>query len=592
MIPLKSDTNNDIKDLVLKCVIICLFIFILFLKDNNNMIKSQKRWILFFSILVTFLNVLGHLLFLKGSLEYLFGNWKLLCYFSIKVIWYSFLVYAFISKYYLLIHDFIIGFTFKPLHKKRLFILLIILMLLCWLPYFLLCWPGTLSVDANSSIAQSFNDPTFSSRINTIKLINPNVIINNHHPVFYTLYLGVFSHLGRYLDNMELALSFYTIIQMLIMSCIFSYGFNYMVKQKVPDFIVLCGILFVCLCPTVPFYMVTIIKDVFYIGFMILSVIYLHRLLNEDFEFRQTIEFIFILLGLTLSRNNGFYIVVISFLLMLIFLIKKRKIISKIFLPVICIYLSITNIIYPYFEITPGSPREMYSVIFQQLTRTISIKGDNWLDEEEKNIIKYVLRLDDINELKELYNPERADAIKSKYNPEVTQEDFSKFLKVWMHGLRQFPIIYVDSFLINTYPYYSMYCGAEENIIYYINRDYGRYNDYNIKQNKFFKSLREKYGYNYRNFMTNNNLLSYLSNMGFSAYLIYFGLIQIIMYKKYKYLFIYIFEALNYLICFLGPVAYYRYGTPYTFAVPFLLGITAIECWKGDNNGKINTTNF
>ena len=82
-----------------------------------------------------------------------------------------------------------------------MFIILFIIFLICWIPYFIVYWPGVLTPDANESFVQFFGDAQFSWTIKTIKLIDPQVILNNHQPVFYTLFIGLF---GLILDVLSI----------------------------------------------------------------------------------------------------------------------------------------------------------------------------------------------------------------------------------------------------------------------------------------------------------------------------------------------------------------------------------------------------
>lgn len=574
---------------------ICIFIFLailIYFMPEKETTKAENRWIMFFSIFVVILNILGSIFHQEGSLMWIFSSVFSVIIYIIKIVFYSFVTYKIITSYYRKVIEWIKNFHCQFFRKKNLFIILFIIFLICWIPYFIVYWPGVLTPDANESFVQFFGDAQFSWTIKTIKLIDPQVILNNHQPVFYTLFIGLFAYIGRFIHHMELALSLYTIFQMTIMALIFSYMFTYMKKQNVPDFYLLIGGLFIALCPIVPYYMITWTKDVLYTGVMILATIFIHRIIKEDFKFIQILKTIFIFLLLALLRNNGFYILLISFILLFIFLSKKRILCIKIFVPVIAIYMAIVHIGFPLFHITEGSPREMYSVVFQQLARAIKENGDSWMSTDEKECVEYVLQVDDVKDLPEYYNPQHADSIKGRYNVETDDEMLSRFLKVWAHGFIEYPVTYLDSFFTNTYPYYSLYSSSRDFKFYYNNpKSGGSSNEYYVDQLSIMRLPRRGVAKIYQ-FICKAPVTSLITTMGFSAFLLYFGLIQIMMNKKYKYLFIYLFAALNYLISFLGPVAYYRYGVPFAFLVPLLLGLTFKECWRSNNtNEKIIESN-
>ncbi len=564
-----------------------LLVYFMPLKETS---KSENRWIAFFSIFVVILNLLGAIFHSEGSLMWIFSSIQGIVIYCIKLVFYSYLTYQLISSYYIKIVNWIKNYKCKHFSRKHLFWFFFAVFIICWIPYFIIYWPGVLTPDANESFVQFFGDAQYSWTIRTIKLIDPQVILNNHQPVFYTLFIGIFAYIGQMIGNIELILSFYTIFQMAIMSMIFSYMFTYMKKQNVPDFYILAGTLFIAICPIVPMYMITWTKDILYTGFMILATIYIHRFINEKFGFIQVIQSIFIFILLVLLRNNGFYIMIISFILFFIFFNKKRILCIQIFIPVIIGYAFITHILFPICHITEGSPREMYSVVFQQIARTISEHGDSWMSEEEKDCVEFVLQVDDVNDLKEYYHPQHADSIKGRFNVDTNDEILSEFLKVWGHGLLEYPITYLDSFFTNTYPYYSLYSSSYDFKFYYNNpKAGGSSNEYNVNQLEIMSVPRKAIAKVYR-WICEAPVTSLLTTMGLSAFLLYFGLVQIMMHRRYIYLFMYLFAALNYLISFLGPVAYYRYGLPFAFLVPLFLGLTFKECWR-ENDEKINQSN-
>ena len=95
--------------------------------------------------------------------------------------------------------------------KIKWFILAVLFMILCWLPYFLRFFPGILTND--------------SYRVLNSTNLN---ILNDNHTFGYTFFFGIFWRLGMFICNdMTLATALYTIIQMLLMSLIYNFSIKY-----------------------------------------------------------------------------------------------------------------------------------------------------------------------------------------------------------------------------------------------------------------------------------------------------------------------------------------------------------------------------
>ena len=86
------------------------------------------------------------------------------------------------------------------------------LIALAWLPTFIACMPGLFMGDTGAQIRQWFNLPNGTSEY--LDLINPDVLLNGHHPVVHTALLGGCVQLGMDLLGSENAgLLIYTTLQ-------------------------------------------------------------------------------------------------------------------------------------------------------------------------------------------------------------------------------------------------------------------------------------------------------------------------------------------------------------------------------------------
>lgn len=203
--------------------------------------------------------------------------------------------------------------------RQRLPLFSFFFCLLCWLPYLLSNFPGVMTVDSLNQYGQIIGALPES----------------NHHPWLHTQLIGMFYHIGMSLfHDPILALSLFTIFQMLIMAGIFSYSIATLVQMKVRIGICLVILAFYALMPYNGIYMVTMWKDILFSGMVLLfSACLLRFLLSADTAsgkaplFRTTPLTVFFYLlsgfGMCMLRSNGFYAFLLT-LPFLLFLFRKQ----------------------------------------------------------------------------------------------------------------------------------------------------------------------------------------------------------------------------------------------------------------------------
>ena len=103
-------------------------------------------------------------------------------------------------------------------NNKKLFIVSMIIILLCNIPYFLSCFPGLIAPDSVYQIEQ-------------FKHIQ---ILTDHHPVIHTMFIKLcYKISGFFTESENIKAAFATLIQMIIMSCIYSYFIVFLNKHKI-----------------------------------------------------------------------------------------------------------------------------------------------------------------------------------------------------------------------------------------------------------------------------------------------------------------------------------------------------------------------
>ena len=241
---------------------------------------------------------------------------------------------------------------------KHPFLFSLIFMLLCYLPYIISFYPAILSPDPSYQIKQYFKIPNKYSTYSV--MLDPNVTITNHHPVIHTLLLGTCVKIGTLINNVNLGLFIYSIIQILTLTSTLAYTIKFLKNQNINNNYLLLMLLVYSLVPAFPFYSMSAVKDVIFTSLIILYITKLYEFIKTDeITISNIIKTFILMILIILFRNNGIHTLALSFPFLL--LLKKTKKYKYKIITLIILFLGFNytynNIILPYFKITPTSIR-------------------------------------------------------------------------------------------------------------------------------------------------------------------------------------------------------------------------------------------
>lgn len=445
--------------------------------------------------------------------------------------------------------------------KPILFSLLVII--LAWLIYVIAFYPAILSPDPSYQILQYFGIDNKYSYYSI--LLDNNMIITNHHPVMHTLLLGSCVKIGLIFNSTNIGLFIYSIVQITILALTLSYTIFFMKKMNINiKYRIICLILY-AIVPVFPFYAMSPVKDVIFGCLIILYIIMIFKYINniEKFSFIKTI---LLLILITLSRNNGIHVIILSLPFLLFIKNKNRLKLLLVTLSIFAFNFSYNNVILPYFKVTPSSKREMLSIPFQQTARYVKYY-DNEIKEEEKKIIDKILTYDT---LASRYDPEKSDPVKNEFNKYSTNEDLKSYFKVWYDGLLKHPRVYIEATLNNTYGYF--YPPKTNWYIYYKYNSVLKENNFNYHYNDL-SSLRNILVISGKNF-PGIPIIGLFVSIGLNTWILLFMISYLIYKKKYKQILYFLPSIILLLVCVASPVnTYFRYALPNIFAMPILLAI-------------------
>ncbi len=546
--------------------LILLIMIYLFYKKYK---KQSNKVINVLSVIFTIFMIFGNSYAHYGNSSLVFGNiWLFILAVLMAIGYYSLFKLCIVYIFDYLDKAKISNWSNKVMDyfKKHPFIVSLIVMLVCWLVYVIAFYPIILSPDPSYQIKQFFGIRT--KYADYAVLLDENVVLTNHHPVMHTLLLGGCLKLGTMIGNDNLGLFLYSIIQMAILSCTLAYTIKYMIKDmKLSNKVGVIFLLIYALVPMFPLYAMSGVKDVIFSAFVILYVIMLHKIVTkngEGFKVWHYIMMVVLMLLVILFRNNGLYVIALSFPFLILAVKKHWKKYLLIFLITMGLSTCYSKVILPAFKITSGSIREMLSIPFQQTARYVKYHSED-LTEEEIEIIDTVLVYDT---LAERYDPEISDPVKNKYNKYTTSEELKEYFQVWMKGLLKHPVTYIDATVENVYGYF--YPEKTNWYVYYkydtrITKDGF---DYHYNSLKGLRSALAGFAVAFPEIP----IIGLLSNIGIATWIVFLLVAYVIYKKDYKKLVFYLPALISILVCVASPVnTYFRYTMPYVFGLPIMI---------------------
>lgn len=587
----KHTTNFLSISPLIACII---FIAILVFYNKFNKKSYKTNWLqnlvsMFLSLVFIFGRSFEEInswdLIFKNKLTILISIIGIIGYFILFKVVFSFLNYI-INKIDLDKIKFIKENKLIKIFDDKPFLISLLTILIFWLIYIIAFYPGILNYDSCYQILQALGIHT--KYVDWVIQLDPNVTITNHHPVIYTLFLGACVKIGQAIGNDNFGIFIATIIQTLIFASTLAYTIKYLKKIGISSKIRTIILAIYCIVPMFPFYAITNVKDTIYTSLVILYIIKLYDYIkfykNKKISTKQIITWLLLMIMIALFRNNGIYLVLISFIFAVFYTkVNVKKMLVTLIIYVL-LYESYVGVILPYFKIPNTSTREMLSVPFQQTARYVK-EYENEVTEEEQEVIDKILGYET---LAERYKPQIADPVKNQYNKYTTTEDLKEYFKVWLNGLKKHPGCYVETFLNNTYAYF--YPSNNKWYIYYSKLD-----TINKKGNidyHFYKPLQpvRKILTAYGNTFRSIPCIGLISNIGFNTCVILIYAIYLIGNKnKRKYLIVLLPHFVTLLFCLLSPVNnYFRYAMPYIFAMPIttVFFIKEITNKGEERNGK------
>lgn len=445
---------------------------------------------------------------------------------------------------------------------KNCFLKIFVLFLVLWMPVILLSYPGNVCYDVIGQIEQGVGITEYSA----------------HHPLLHTLLVGGLVEIFyQWTGSYDIGLFIYIWVQALMLSSALAGTVWWLNKQQFskgrvshPVLMMLLGIY--VFSPMYSNMVSTAIKDIPFMAAVIWYVILLAEIWYKRERLRQpgfVVLFLVVSVLMSLLRNNGFYVLVLTGLVLVVAWWKQadraarvRNLLYLLLLPVVLSKLISAGLLVG-LSAQEGKAAEMFSLPFQQTARYLQLYRQE-ISEEERAAIEGVLG--DVEEVASNYDPDLADPVKRLYyyQDEVTGGELVEYFLAWAKGFFKHPGVYFEAFFAHVYGWFEP--GVSNAPRYEA--------EYNLFAKKgLFTGADKVLVFVYR-LADRITPLGLLQNVGAYtwAMLILCGYLK----RNNKKMLVLLTPLLvSLLICMVSPCFYLhpRYAYPYMFTLPFLYGL-------------------
>jgi hypothetical protein len=564
-----------------------LFACVLLFNRIKDITGVERKWCYGLSFLVSFSLIIGGTIYEEDTLASLYDSvGSLIC-----------TLISFVGITAVLGAVFILIFNFLKTNEKKLNseetwkiykrpIIFWPIIFICYVPCFLAYFPGIFAYDSTDQ---------------TLQALGIIYDLNKKHPPLHTFIWKLFLNIEELLGIPNTSLMLYCIVQMLVMSAVFTVVIRWMINKRINNYIILFSILFFALNPTFAIFANIMTKDIYFsVCFLLMSMEILNMCCDSKAYFEKKgrlIRFAVISLLCCLFRNNMIYIYILMVPVLIIVLKKYWKKILITMLSCIVLYFAIYDGLYPALGVKAGESREMLSVPIMQLARVVYIHNEELDDTELEEIDKFI-DYESLNELFEpkdtlthtdVYVPKFADGVKNLFDSDFYNNNKKEFWSMYFRLLKQYPDDYIDAFLDLDSP--SWYidadsANADSNEVYIHTMmtcyTFEAYEDGQMQlyyYSFFERDSKLPWLFNwYEKFagydsVENIPLVSNLFSEATPIWIMLFCITLLLVKKKKKFILAFAPSILLWLTYLLGPVIYIRYMLPFIMLYPVYLVI-------------------
>ena len=352
-------------------IIIFIFLWIGLVKINEITDFKHKKRSLLTAFFYSLCSMFGYFFKSHGTITAVWkNNSELLSFLCFQIAYYC------ISYCSVLTLFFLLDKAVKPGKKQGktknrplFFVIIMMLLLTAWLPWFAYLLPGITTIDSNDHISQAVGIAD----------------MYDHHPVLHTYW---FRLLYITCKNTQTALTLYSVIQMLLSAAVFASCIVCIHLWFGRNLITAASLIWFSIYPIFPVYGMTMWKDIPFALLILLIVLNLCKLVQADETEQKSllIQNTVMFLILSLLRHNGVYIFLPTFLILLLIYKQHRKTYLTAGILSITVYVLFQTAGLSLLNVQKGRISEGMSIPLQQIARVVTKHNDE-LDTDQKNTI-------------------------------------------------------------------------------------------------------------------------------------------------------------------------------------------------------------
>lgn len=449
-----------------------------------------------------------------------------------------------------------------------------LLISVCWLPFYIIRFPGAMPYDTWQSLAMYFGTTPMTTQ----------------HPLVFVVIVGKLTELGTSLGANWLMPLVMTLVQHLLTVLMISYTLDTFRKMGFSPKVMAWVLAFFVILPPMHVYASTVYNDMIYsLAIMLLTLELVYYLYDRKIFFKKPHHGILTALAvfLTIFRYNGLYtmlaVLAVIGLRELWLLIKGRArvIHASVMLVLIIVPLLSGQLLQrslnAAYDAQSLTSRAILAMPIQQTARCFK---------EHRNEIPAEI-LEDIQPFMEWepkkyakkYNPRNFDSIKSSINTDATAEEIKAFLGGWFQLVKRYPRTCLEASLHQNYYLFSPFAVNTRQYVSFsghadlVEKRYGMDPQGLLEGVPVFEYMTEKYAQFQEKVFPKIPVLGLLVNLATYTVLLFGICLRTLLRKDRRPLFLTIALLVTWGITFVGPALYRhpRYIFPIMFSMPALL---------------------
>ncbi len=330
-------------------------------------------------------------------------------------------------------------------YRRRTILCVFLIILICWLPWHFVYYPGIFPWDSKGQIKQILDLLPKTQR----------------HPTLSTLLFGACFKIGVRIKDYSLGIYFYTALQSCVLAFIFALCQNRIKQLGLNFYFQLISLIFFAVYPIGGFIAVWGTKDVLYAGLFTLFILQTLSGLYEPAKYlsagKQQLFYAVVSLLTCELRRNGLFIVLPTIVAILLFADIPNKIKKNLSLftggVLLCFFL-LNQAVFPAMGYAKASPKESLSVLFQQTARYLKNHPSDITASEYRTINRVL----DIPKIVNDYAPLTADMTKRTYKLLKDPEENKKLTDYFKTAVTMFfrhPLTAIQATMANSFGYYA-----------------------------------------------------------------------------------------------------------------------------------------